>query len=657
PAVADPRGRQLPWASFSAADLATRLADSRPDVRERAQALLGELGDAAVPALQATLRPGSAAATRQAAVWTLARTDGPAARAATRSALADADPSVVHAALQVTSLWRDAAALDLLLPRLQDSNLMLARIAAEALGRIGNPRAIPALLEAVGRIGNPPRSATGTPESPSSRAWEHALIHALIEINHPEPLRARLAGAASPALARVVLVALDQMSAGNLQAAEVLPGLGSSDPVRARTAAWIVSHRSDWGADLAGHFRSELRRPATAPEASAALAKQLADLAKSPAIQELLASTVTAASADARLIALRAMAGAGLKETPAAWLSALAAALDPSGGAVAEQAVATARTVAQPKGGDPALLAALARIGRQTGLKPGLRLDALALAASALRPVDPGLFDFLLAHLAPQQPLPLRTAAATTLSRAPLTPAQQLTLADAMRAVGALEAPRLLPAFERQPTEELGQRLLAALEKSPALAGLNAGLLRPLFAKYPAALQPAAGRLITAVNADAARQNARVDAVLAGVAAGDVRRGQAVFNSDKTACTLCHKIGYRGGLLGPDLTAIGRIRSERELLEAVMYPSATLVRGYEPVSVSLKSGESHGGILKKDAPDEIVLATGPETEVHLARTDVVDLQPGAISPMPPGMDVVLSPQELADLVAFLKSRS
>jgi hypothetical protein len=35
---------------------------------------------------------------------------------------------------------------------------------------------------------------------------------------------------------------------------------------------------------------------------------------------------------------------------------------------------------------------------------------------------------------------------------------------------------------------------------------------------------------------------------------------------------------------------------------------------------------------------------------------VTDLEPGAVSAMPPGMDVVLTPQELADLVAFLKSR-
>jgi putative heme-binding domain-containing protein len=158
------------------------------------------------------------------------------------------------------------------------------------------------------------------------------------------------------------------------------------------------------------------------------------------------------------------------------------------------------------------------------------------------------------------------------------------------------------------------------------------------------------------MHSDLARQNARVDELLAATAGGDVRRGQAVFNSEKTACALCHVIGYRGGRLGPDLTNIGKIRSERELLEAIVYPSATLVRGYEPFVVTTKGGETHAGIMRKDAPDEIVLATGPESELRLARNDLAALQPGTASPMPPGMDAVLTKQELADLVAFLKSR-
>ena len=71
---------------------------------------------------------------------------------------------------------------------------------------------------------------------------------------------------------------------------------------------------------------------------------------------------------------------------------------------------------------------------------------------------------------------------------------------------------------------------------------------------------------------------------------GDVGRGHLIFNG-KAVCITCHKMGYRGGKMGPDLTRIGRVRTERDLLEAIAFPSASFVRGYEPMLLKTKSGE------------------------------------------------------------------
>ena len=86
-----------------------------------------------------------------------------------------------------------------------------------------------------------------------------------------------------------------------------------------------------------------------------------------------------------------------------------------------------------------------------------------------------------------------------------------------------------------------------------------------------------------------------------------------------------------------------------------MYPSVSFVRGYEPMIVVTKSGEDYSGVLRKDAPDEVVLATGPNTTVRIARSDIVEMRPGAVSVMPQGLDAQLSKGELADLIAFLQS--
>jgi len=109
---------------------------------------------------------------------------------------------------------------------------------------------------------------------------------------------------------------------------------------------------------------------------------------------------------------------------------------------------------------------------------------------------------------------------------------------------------------------------------------------------------------------------------------GDVRRGQTVFNSAKAACASCHAIGYLGGNIGPDLTSIGQVRTERDLLESILYPSASFVRSYEPVIVATKSGDEYSGVLRKDATDEIILATGVNAETRIARTDIAELRRG-----------------------------
>jgi putative heme-binding domain-containing protein len=201
----------------------------------------------------------------------------------------------------------------------------------------------------------------------------------------------------------------------------------------------------------------------------------------------------------------------------------------------------------------------------------------------------------------------------------------------------------------------VGLEAIAALKSSSGLAALTADQVQRTFAKYPESVRNAAAQLASSLNVDLAAQSARIEEMLPKLQRGDVRRGQALFNSTKAACSTCHATGYLGGDVGPDLTRIGQIRTERDLLEAVLYPSASFVRSYEPLIVSTRDGEEHSGIVRKDAFDEMILATGPGAEVRLARSDITASRPGKVSLMPQGLDQQLSIQELADLLAFLKA--
>jgi putative heme-binding domain-containing protein len=248
-----------------------------------------------------------------------------------------------------------------------------------------------------------------------------------------------------------------------------------------------------------------------------------------------------------------------------------------------------------------------------------------------------------------------RSDAALVLSKAKLSGEQLTTLAESLRTTGPLELTRLLPAFDNASEEELGLKLMAALKDSKGTAGLRPDMLKPHLTKFPATVQQKADELLAFLNADLAEQTARLDQLVTELKGGDVRRGQAIFNGSKAACSSCHAMGYLGGRVGPDLTSIGQVRTERDLIESIIYPSASFVRSYESVIVTTKGGDQYNGVLRKDAPDEVMLVTGPNAEVRVTRSEIADMHPGGVSVMPQGLEQQLDRQELADLVAFLKN--
>src|SRR4029079_15080010 len=96
-------------------------------------------------------------------------------------------------------------------------------------------------------------------------------------------------------------------------------------------------------------------------------------------------------------------------------------------------------------------------------------------------------------------------------------------------------------------------------------------------------------------------------------------------------------------------------RRARALVEANVSPSASFVRSFEPIAVVTKSGKTINGLVKNETAGEIVLATGPKQDTRISRDDIEEMRPSTVSVMPSGLDQQLSPQDLADLIAFLKA--
>lgn len=638
PRVDDPRGRGIVWPRLAPGELIHRFADARPVVRERALFEAGRKGGAFVPALDRALRD-ERYLVRSNAVWALTRIATPAAQAAVRGALADADFRVRQAACQSAFITADAGAGERLAALLADGAAAVRREAARAVGRLGLQRAIPSLAEAASRTQDDP-------------VLMHALIYALIEIGQPAELRKLLAHE-HPRARRAGLIALDQIAGTELTADVVFDALRSSDAELHSAALQIALRHPAWGSEAAEYLASvysangsETVRTSTGP-------KLLVAFLPATAVRDWLRQQLAAPSkfGVTPLVAMRAIA-----QSPGAWDDGwhrlLGAGLQSTDLAVAEAAL---RAIGVHRKRD--FGGVLRDVARDQARPPSFRVAALQAMAGNDAALDDESFRILTAPFRTGGSAQARSQAAAVLSGTTLNREQLLHLAALLPMAGPVELPALLGAYRRGPTDaDIGKLLLAKLSASPGRWSLVPGLLSPLFRRFQGMQQdPVYRPLIQELIGHAAAKESRMTELEKLAAAGDAGRGRAVFASGQGACVSCHRIGETGAKLGPDLSHIGASRTARDLLEAIAFPSATLARGYESFQVATKSGETLMGTIPRDTPDQVILATADGREIALRRGAIAKLEPVAISLMPPGLDRALEPQSLADLVAYLAS--
>nr|MDQ3625005.1 HEAT repeat domain-containing protein [Verrucomicrobiota bacterium] len=637
PKADDPRGLKIEWAKVSAAELTPLLDDSRPAVQDHAIAALARTGDTALSALAQTARETKPAAARRNAVWTLARIDTPAARTVLRDKLSDGDASVRQAAVNALGWARDREAVPVLLKMLgSDSPLSIRRETAAALGRTGDERAVPPLLAALA--------------APGDAFLQHSLIYALIQIGQPEATARGLTNT-NPAVRRGALLALGQMDNAALTREQVTPLLRAEEVELQRAAFSVAARDKALRAELLLAIREQL--PGSLPAERAELFREtLAARAGDAAVRQLITGlfrdpkTTTAT----RLLLIEAMRQSTVKPFPAEWVAALEAEARAAPAEVQLAVIALARERAlQP------LDRTLESLAADAGQRATLRLACLDAIAPRLTPVNADLFAFIESSLGAAATPTERLSAARTLAALRLSDDQLHRLATKLPGADALILPTLLRAFARSTNDAVGAALVAALEKTAAVANVPADELARLLNKFPAETQAAAKPLLARLGADLEKQRAQLEALSPLLAGGDVGRGKQVFFGQKAACAACHRVSGQGGLAGPNLTAIAAVRAGRDLLESVLYPSASIVQGYQPFNVETTDGATHIGILVRQTQEAVWLRGADLTEVKIDTARIASMAESAVSLMPQGLNAALSPEELRDLLAFLQS--
>lgn len=633
--IVDPWGTKITWDRATAEELIALLADQRFAVRAHAVAQLVRNKDAAVPYLAKAIHDDDAMRRLQATEAIVK-----IGSAKTIPILLDAaesdDSEVKQLAVYGLGAMRESSAVDLLTSLLSDDEPAEVQLAAAtALGKIGEPAAVPEILAAVARK--------------PDRSHEHALIYALIEIDDPSETRVALKHE-SPLVKRAGLIALDQMTSSDLQREEVAELLSVGDLALQTAALDVLSRRPGWTEELVASVGKLLEQPELNESQQALIISALVAFAKQTSVQQLIAAQLNneQTTAEVRRLLLEAMAQSQLQPLPANIRAGVTKSLQSDDASLALAAISAAAVTPADFFDE---LYALARNEKRSAEE---RLAALA-AVSAGQVLIPPEFNWLVTQLSSDVPPALRIVAARALSSAQLTTDQQSALTKQIAVAGALEIVPLLAAFERPGDDAIGRELVAALLTSPGAAALTLPQLELLAKHYPPATTVSLKPLFDRLHAANREQRTRLETMSSTLPPGNATTGKQVFANRQTGCYLCHRIGNEGGRVGPDLSTIGQRRNARDLLEAVIFPSSSLARGYESHALLLRDGRSLTGLITRETADTLMLRTADQNETRIARNDIEEMKPSPLSIMPAGLENTLSKQQLADLIAYLQT--
>jgi len=481
------------------------------------------------------------------------------------------------------------------------------------------------------RLSVPPTlSKTGSTDKADAQAKRQADVSDAAQANRFRRLliaRAPVPGRASP----------EVLSAATAHVA-------SPDQALAATAREIVLARPEPPSALPPMIMTWLRAPTPTTEQLSATTALARGFLRAPAARGWITALLTHPNEAARAAGVEILAGQNVGSREDAWVEPLRARLLARRDARTYEAV---RRLREPRL-DDTLAGIIADPSRPTSER--LR----ALEAITKRPDSAAAFDLALKALTDAS-LTARLQAARFLGTSTPTPTQAAELSRALAGLGTMELRELLAVTRRLPAAAVTD-FARALATQPALAGLQESVLRTHFQPHPPEafelhLRPALRAL---GDADEARHR-RLETIARLAETGDAAAGRRLFAAGRGACVGCHQVGELGRHLGPDLTAIGGIRGTRDLAESILFPSRTLARDHETHAIELRDGRVLQGIIRSHVSEGLLLADagGQETLVPHAEISTDTLLTESL--MPAGLDAGLSDQELADLIAWLRS--
>ncbi|MHB8973898.1 MAG: PVC-type heme-binding CxxCH protein [Pirellulaceae bacterium] len=249
---------------------------------------------------------------------------------------------------------------------------------------------------------------------------------------------------------------------------------------------------------------------------------------------------------------------------------------------------------------------------------------------------------------APQQPIELQLAGVRCVGLSEQPETVRALLEAYAQFTPQLQAALLDVVFLRQSYLRV---LLAAMEEGTVRRNcLDAARRERLTASRDAEIAAWAQRILADETRDPDRQLVLDRYQAALQLQRDASRGQAVFERQ---CSKCHKLGGQGYEVGPDLLT-ARTRADETIVSDILDPSSQITVGYNTYNVLTTSGRIFSGVLVSEAATSLTLRAEQSKDAVILRQEIDELATSTISMMPEKLDQEVSPQDVADLLGFLR---
>jgi putative heme-binding domain-containing protein len=130
----------------------------------------------------------------------------------------------------------------------------------------------------------------------------------------------------------------------------------------------------------------------------------------------------------------------------------------------------------------------------------------------------------------------------------------------------------------------------------------------------------------------------------------DRAHGAALF---KQHCGTCHQAHGVGVAVGPALAGEAK-QPEETLLVSILAPNAQITGGYTTYTLLTTGGQVFTGLLTADTASSVTLKQQEGKTQTVLRKEIESLVASPVSLMPESLGKALSPQDVADILAWLR---